>query len=180
MGRGIISSRNLPPGLDAFRFADCDEFAALLTRAGLDEVETKTIHWEQPHDGPDALWDAILAGTVRTGPLVRAAFAGCERDVPRTATDIQHARALSHSCRIEKIGRKSPADRIEEVVVGGCDPLPPFGLVPLKRVVHRGISSSLRFPELRRLRPMPPVRVESPLPALWRTEARPRHPPRAR
>lgn len=69
---GAVPPSDLPAGPDVFRFADYAEIAALLGRAGLSDIDTQTIRWEQPHLGAESLWNSIMAGTVRTAALVTA------------------------------------------------------------------------------------------------------------
>lgn len=69
---GAVPPPNFPEGPDVFRFADDAEITALLNQAGLWDIETRTIHWRQPHLGADRLWNSIMSGTVRTAALVTA------------------------------------------------------------------------------------------------------------
>ena len=97
---GAEPPRDFPAGPDVFRFADGDEFAALLTRAGLGKVRTRTIHWEHPHGGPGAVWDAILAGTVRTGALVSAQSVRVQARIRREYDELMSPYPTSIPCAV--------------------------------------------------------------------------------
>jgi len=60
----------IPPGPPPWRFSDEKELQRLLSRAGLKSTEIRTIAFRQPVESVDALWDAMLTGTVRTASLV--------------------------------------------------------------------------------------------------------------
>ena len=60
----------LPAGPPFFRFADDVEFVALLSGAGLADVAVETIAFTHRLASADALWDGLLAATVRSGLLV--------------------------------------------------------------------------------------------------------------
>jgi ubiquinone/menaquinone biosynthesis C-methylase UbiE len=62
----------LPEGPPFFRFSDPEEFRAVLVRTGFSEVETKTLQrsWRLP--SPDAVFDALSRGGVRTAAVLRA------------------------------------------------------------------------------------------------------------
>jgi SAM-dependent methyltransferase len=57
-------------GPDPFRFADDAAVAALLSGAGLTEVDVRSIGFEQDIASTDEFWDGMLAGTVRTAGLI--------------------------------------------------------------------------------------------------------------
>ena len=67
---GAKPAPSLPPGPSFFRFSADDEFARLLQQAGLVGVEIQTLSFTLRVSGPDELWQGLLAGTVRTAPLV--------------------------------------------------------------------------------------------------------------
>jgi SAM-dependent methyltransferase len=62
---------DVPAGPPMFRFSEDHALAELLRSAGLDAVEVR--HWWFEHwiSSADALWDGILAGTVRTSIGIR-------------------------------------------------------------------------------------------------------------
>jgi SAM-dependent methyltransferase len=69
----VESVRN--PGLpsggpDPFRFADEAALAALLSGAGLDNVEVRSIGFEERLVDTDELWEGMLAGSVRTAAVI--------------------------------------------------------------------------------------------------------------
>src|SRR3954451_13907224 len=57
-------------GPDPFRFADKAALAALLSGAGLDGVEVRSIAFEQEVADTDELWEGMLASSVRTAALI--------------------------------------------------------------------------------------------------------------
>ncbi len=63
-----------PPGIPAgppfFRYADDSAFAALLTGAGLADVDVTTVAFLHSIPSADDLWDGMLSGTVRTSALL--------------------------------------------------------------------------------------------------------------
>lgn len=69
----------IPAGPPSWRFSDEKEFQHLFSRAGLQAIEIRTVAFRQPVENADALWDAMLTGTVRTASLV----AGQPEDVRR-------------------------------------------------------------------------------------------------
>lgn len=69
---GATPPADVPPGPPFFRFSEDGEFARLLEGAALDDVEVRTISFRHHLRDADVLWDGLLGGTVRTGPLVLA------------------------------------------------------------------------------------------------------------
>ncbi|GIJ53625.1 class I SAM-dependent methyltransferase [Virgisporangium aurantiacum] len=67
---GARPPAGLPPGPPFFRFADHDEFAALLGGAGFTGVSVVTIAFPHRIAGPDELWNTLISGTVRTAAVV--------------------------------------------------------------------------------------------------------------
>lgn len=67
---GAPPPADLPEGPPFFRFSDDREFAALLAAAGLVGVGVQTLGFTVRLPGAEALWDGLLAGTVRTRALV--------------------------------------------------------------------------------------------------------------
>ncbi len=68
VARGMV----LPPGPPAYRFADEGELRALLTGAGLAEVEITPVRFTYTIADLDELWDGVLTGSVRTAAQLRA------------------------------------------------------------------------------------------------------------
>ena len=67
---GVTRSLEAPAGPDPYRFADDDQFRALLLGADLEGVEVRSIsltHWVPD---VDELWQGMLGGSVRTAGLV--------------------------------------------------------------------------------------------------------------
>ena len=62
----------LPEGPPFFRFSDPEEFRAVLIRTGFSDVDIKTLQlsWRLP--SPDAVFDALSRGGVRTAAVLRA------------------------------------------------------------------------------------------------------------
>ena len=68
---GAAPPVDVPSGPPRFGFAEDARFAALLTEAGLTDVVVESITVDHEIDHADALWDGLIDGTVRVGPLVR-------------------------------------------------------------------------------------------------------------
>lgn len=66
-----IRDPGLPSGgPDPFRFADEAAFAALLSGAGLERVDVRTVRFDERVVDTDELWEGMLAGSVRTAALI--------------------------------------------------------------------------------------------------------------
>jgi len=78
---GATPPPGLPMGPDFFRFSDDEEFEALLAGAGLEQREVRTFTFTHRMSTPEALWDGLLAGTVRMSSLIF----GQSEDVQRRA-----------------------------------------------------------------------------------------------
>lgn len=63
---GAVPPVDLPAGPPFFRFADEDEFARLLTGAGLAEVRVHTVGFHHRLSSVEQWWGGLLDGTVRT------------------------------------------------------------------------------------------------------------------
>jgi SAM-dependent methyltransferase len=68
----VASPAVVPPGPESDRFADDERFTTLLTGAGLDDVTIERVTWTVTVD-PGDWFDAIAAGTPRTGAVLAAA-----------------------------------------------------------------------------------------------------------
>jgi SAM-dependent methyltransferase len=69
---GAEPPADVPPGPPLFRFADDGEFEALLSGSGLEDVTVEAIDFTLWIESRAELWDGLVEGTVRIGPLVRA------------------------------------------------------------------------------------------------------------
>ncbi len=69
---GAQPPADLPAGPPFFRFADDTEFAALLSDAGLIDVEVQRVSFIHSFASGDDLWQGLIDGTVRTRALVHA------------------------------------------------------------------------------------------------------------
>jgi len=66
---GAVPPLSLPAGPPFFQYAADDEFAALLTGAGLASPEVSTVAFTFSTDA-ESLWDDLVAGTVRTRAVI--------------------------------------------------------------------------------------------------------------
>jgi hypothetical protein len=83
---GAGPPRDIPVGPPFFRFADDDEFGALLRGQGLEDVGVRTIAFPHRETSPEALWQGLLGGTVRTAALIRGQTGDMQRRIRRTST----------------------------------------------------------------------------------------------
>jgi ubiquinone/menaquinone biosynthesis C-methylase UbiE len=83
---GASAPEELPVGPPIFRFADEHEFARLLSNAGLEEVEVRTIAFLHSAPSADELWRGLLGGTVRTSAVIRAQTDEVQKEI-RAAFD---------------------------------------------------------------------------------------------
>ena len=67
---GATPPADIPAGPDIFRYADDDEFDALLGAHGLVDRRVETVAFSHSVATADALWDGILGGTVRISALI--------------------------------------------------------------------------------------------------------------
>ena len=66
-----VGDPGLPSGgPDTFRFADEAAFAALLSGAGLEGLDVRSIGFEEMVADTDELWEGMLAGSVRTAAVI--------------------------------------------------------------------------------------------------------------
>jgi SAM-dependent methyltransferase len=68
---GAPPPADVPLGPPLFRFADDDELTRLLDGAGLTNASVQTIDFTLELESGDELWDGLIEGSVRVGPLVR-------------------------------------------------------------------------------------------------------------
>lgn len=78
---GAAPPADVPPGPPLFRFADDREFEALLMGGGLMDVAVEAIEFTLRIESTDELWNGLVDGTVRVGPLVRAQEDGVQREI---------------------------------------------------------------------------------------------------
>ena len=83
---GATPPPDIPVGPPFFRFSDEDEFARLLRGAGLEDVRVETIAFTHRERSPDALWQGMLGGTVRTSALILRQTEAMQRQI-RAAFD---------------------------------------------------------------------------------------------
>jgi SAM-dependent methyltransferase len=83
---GATPPEHIPVGPPFFRFSDEQELARLLRRQPLDDVEVGTISFTHRESSPDALWQGLLGGTVRTSALIMGQASAVQRQI-RTAFD---------------------------------------------------------------------------------------------
>jgi hypothetical protein len=60
----------VPAGPNFFRFADEAEFSGLLEEAGLVDVRVRTVEFALQLEDGDELWDGLIEGSVRVGPMI--------------------------------------------------------------------------------------------------------------
>jgi len=65
-GAGAAPPDDIPVGPPFFRFADDDQFTALLSDNGLTDVDVNAVAFTHHTDSADQLWEGMLTGTVRT------------------------------------------------------------------------------------------------------------------
>jgi SAM-dependent methyltransferase len=66
---GVVHPPELPAGPPIFRFADDEEFAALL--GAFDDVAVQPIQFVERFPSADHLWDGIRQATVRVSPVIQ-------------------------------------------------------------------------------------------------------------
>lgn len=67
---GAQPPADVPPGPPIFRFADDNEFARLLTDAGLVDLVVETVEFPLQLSSGDELWTGLVDCTVRVRPLI--------------------------------------------------------------------------------------------------------------
>ena len=85
---GATPPPDLPAGPDFFRFADDAEFTALLEGAGLRGVRVDRVGFDLRIADGDELWDGLLAGSVRTGPMILGQPEAVRREIRRHYDDL--------------------------------------------------------------------------------------------
>jgi ubiquinone/menaquinone biosynthesis C-methylase UbiE len=74
---------DVPAGPSMFRFADEAEFAALLERAGLRDVQVGRIGFDLHLVDGDELWNGLVAGSVRVRPMILGQTPELQREIRR-------------------------------------------------------------------------------------------------
>jgi ubiquinone/menaquinone biosynthesis C-methylase UbiE len=80
---GAPMAEGIPPGPPFFRYADDAAFAGLLHGAGLVDVTVTNLAFTHRMPSADALWDALLDGTVRASAQVRGQTPDMQRSIRR-------------------------------------------------------------------------------------------------
>jgi ubiquinone/menaquinone biosynthesis C-methylase UbiE len=80
---GAPMAEGVPPGPPFFRYADDAAFAGLLHDAGLVDVTVTNLAFTHRMPSADALWDALLDGTVRASAQVRGQTPDMQRSIRR-------------------------------------------------------------------------------------------------
>ena len=78
---GASPPPDIPVGPPFFRFADDEEFSALLRGRRLEDVEVRTIDFTHREASPETLWRGLLGGTVRTAALIRGQTSDMQRRI---------------------------------------------------------------------------------------------------
>ena len=90
-----VTAPEAPAGSDPYRFADNDEFRALLQGAGLADIGVRSLSLIHHVSDADELWHGLLGGSVRTAGLV-------ESQPPATRRRIRAAlRRLAEEHRVD-------------------------------------------------------------------------------
>src|SRR5439155_5215278 len=75
------AAAGIPAGPDPYRFADEDEFRAVLEGAGLDAVVVEEVEVVHSVAGTEALWRGFMGGSVRGSAFVRAQPEGIQAQI---------------------------------------------------------------------------------------------------
>ena len=78
---GATPPEGVPAGPDFFRFANDEEFDALLCDQGLEERLVETIEFTFSVASADEYWDSLLGGTVRVSALVLGQAEGTQQRI---------------------------------------------------------------------------------------------------
>ncbi len=81
MAAGALPPAEVPAGPNFFRFADEAAFTALLEGAGLTEVEVGTVEFGLHLEEGGELWDGLISGSVRVGPMILGQTAELQRAI---------------------------------------------------------------------------------------------------
>lgn len=89
---GVERPPEVAAGPDSYRFSDDREFEALLSGAGLEQVEVETVGLTLEVSGPTAFWDGFMGSSVR----MRAVIEAQPEDVRRRIRDAYEQRVEAH------------------------------------------------------------------------------------
>jgi SAM-dependent methyltransferase len=78
---GITRPQEASAGPDPYRFADDDEFRALLRGASCEDVEIRSVSLTHRVGDANELWQGLLGGSVRTAGLVMRQTPGTRRKI---------------------------------------------------------------------------------------------------
>jgi ubiquinone/menaquinone biosynthesis C-methylase UbiE len=81
VGAGAHPPAGVPAGPNFFRLASEPELTALLEGAGLTEVEVRTVEFGLRLDHADELWDGLIRGSVRVGPMIVGQTEELQREI---------------------------------------------------------------------------------------------------
>lgn len=91
MAAGAQPPDGVPAGPNFFEFADDEAFTALLERSGLGEVEVRTVEFGLRLDHGNELWDGLIRGSVRVGPMVLGQPEELQRTIRRHYDELLEA-----------------------------------------------------------------------------------------
>jgi hypothetical protein len=80
-GAGAHPPPEIPAGPNFFRLADEGEFTRLLEGAGLADVGVETVEFDLHLRDGDDLWDGLVEGSVRVGPMILGQTEAVQRDI---------------------------------------------------------------------------------------------------
>jgi ubiquinone/menaquinone biosynthesis C-methylase UbiE len=80
-GAGAHPPPHVPAGPNFFRFADESELTRLLEAAGLVDVGVETVAFDLHLRDGDELWDGLVEGSVRVGPMILGQTEEVQRDI---------------------------------------------------------------------------------------------------
>jgi ubiquinone/menaquinone biosynthesis C-methylase UbiE len=80
-GAGAHPPSAVPTGPNFFRLADEREFTRLLEDAGLSEVGVETVAFDLHLHKGDELWDGLIEGSVRVGPMILGQTEEMQREI---------------------------------------------------------------------------------------------------
>jgi ubiquinone/menaquinone biosynthesis C-methylase UbiE len=78
---GAVPPDEIPDGPPFFRFSNDDEFVRLLQEQSFDNVDVETIAFSCEVPSASALWQGLLAGTVRTSALIERQSEDVQRQI---------------------------------------------------------------------------------------------------
>jgi SAM-dependent methyltransferase len=85
-GAGAHPPADVPPGPPFFQLADEDAFTELVEGGGLSDVEVSTVEFGLHIEDGAELWDGLVKGSVRVGPMIIGQTEDVQREI-RTRYD---------------------------------------------------------------------------------------------